>query len=190
MFCIPGRFSEAPALAMVWVILFYVLYSAAFLAGAGILSLIGIFLVRERHKISADRREKVRFSDIFSLIRENGALRVRMLSNVFSGFVWTLLFAGATYYIKWNFCTDLSTGVVNSELLGTLSMFLGMITILPMVVGTFIAGPLMKLFGHGLYRQHGHWLKLHPGRRYEYGNHGLPDLPLWYGPLGPLRCLR
>ena len=212
MFCIPGGFSEAPGLAMIWVILFYVIYSAAFsfaspmllyrtisldpkerrklmigprmaslgvgiilsmimriitavnrqvgnmhrsfgivaacfLIGAGILSVIGIVLVREKHQIKADKKEKVRFSDIFSLIRQNDALRVRMLSNVFSGFVWTLLFAGATYYMKWNFCTDLATGVVDSELLGTLTMFMGMITILPMIIGTFIAGPLMKFFG-------------------------------------------
>ena len=212
MFSIPGKLSEAPGLAMAWVILFYVIYStafsfaspmllyrtitldpkersrlmigprmaslavgillsmimriitgvnrqignmhrsfglvaAAFLAGAGVISLIGLFLVREKHEIKADKKEKVCFSDIFSLVRENGALRVRMLSNVFSGFVWTLLFAGAPYYIKWNFCTDLATGVVNSELLGTMTMILGAISILPMIIGTLVAGPLMKLFG-------------------------------------------
>ena len=70
---------------------------------------------------------------------------VHFCKNIFAGFIWTLLFATPTYYVKWGFCTDLSTGEVDMALLGTYSLIVSMMMLLPLLFGTFLATPLMKL---------------------------------------------
>ena len=62
-------------------------------------------------------------------------------------FIWTFLFATMTYYIKWAYCADLTTGAVDTAKFGTLNLIASMLMFLPLIVGTFIAGPLMKKFG-------------------------------------------
>lgn len=65
---------------------------------------------------------------------------------LFSGFIWTFLFATSLYYIKWGFCADLTTGEVNNELYGIFSLGASMLMFIPLILGTVIASPLMKAF--------------------------------------------
>lgn len=115
-----------------------------------VLSVIGLAMTKEKYHASADNAEPVKLTDIVSLLKNNGALRIRMISTIFGGFIWTLLFATLNYYVKWAYCTDLSTGVVDSALYGTLTMISGMMMISPLLLGTWIATPLMKKFGSPL----------------------------------------
>ena len=218
MFLIPEKLSPFPVWAGVWIVLFYIVYSAGFafsasmplyraitdnpegrrklligprmamlavgvvssfvlraiaavnqtvgnmhtsfgiviavlMASSGLLSLFGLYLVREKQEADdgsgspSAEDERVRFREVFTLLKQNDALRIRVFSMFFSGFVWSLLFAAATYYLKWNFCTNLETGEVNTTLLGTLSLIQGMCAIVPMIIGTFVAGALMKRAG-------------------------------------------
>lgn len=114
-----------------------------------VISLVGIMMVKEKHHTKEDEdanKEPVKITDVFKLFKENDALRVRFLSNIFSGFIWTFLFATMTYYIKWAYCADLATGAVDASLYGTLSLIGSMMMLLPLIVGTAIAMPLMKVF--------------------------------------------
>ncbi|MGN0999200.1 MAG: MFS transporter [Faecousia sp.] len=112
-----------------------------------VVTLIGVAMVKERHHAKTEEGDSVKLTDIFGVLKENGALRIRVLDMLFSGFIWTFLFATTTYYIKWGYCTDLNTGVVDQGTMGTLMLFASMMMFLPLIIGTFIASPLMKLFG-------------------------------------------
>ena len=117
-----------------------------------VISLFGISNVKERfHGTQADEKsERVKITDFFLLLKENKALLIRVLDMLFSGFIWTFLFAAAIYYIKWGFCTDLSTGVVDSTRYGTYSMIASIMMFIPLLFGTIIAAPLMKRFSNSM----------------------------------------
>ena len=119
----------------------------AFVGIGTVISVIGLALVREKYHPEEDPEDQVKLTDIFGMLKTNGALRIRLLDALFSGFIWTFLFATMTYYIKWAYCADLSTGVVDSAKLGMLSMFAAMLMFVPLILGTVIAAPLMKKFG-------------------------------------------
>ena len=123
----------------------YAVVAAAASLIAALISVIGWFMVKEKHVVQQDEEEKVRVKDFFELFKVNKALVVHFVKCIFSGFIWTLLFATPTYYVKWGFCTDLSTGQVDMALLGTYSLIVSMMMLLPLLLGSFIATPLMKL---------------------------------------------
>lgn len=119
----------------------------AFVGIGAVISIIGLALVRERHHAQEDPEDQVKLTDIFGMLKTNGALRIRLLDALFSGFIWTFLFATMTYYVKWAYCADLTTGAVDTGKLGILSLIAAMLMFLPLIIGTFIAAPLMKKFG-------------------------------------------
>lgn len=115
--------------------------------GTAVVSLIGISMVKEKHHAEQDEKEApAKITDIFRMFKENEALRVKFVATIFSGFIWTFLFATMLYYIKWAYCADLTTGAVNAEKYGVLSLVGSMMMLLPLLLGTAIAMPLMKLF--------------------------------------------
>ena len=91
-----------------------------------VLSILGIALVKEgKHKtVEGDERLKVR--DIFTTLKENKALLICKASALFTGFVWTMLFAVTTYFVKWNYCADLTTGAVDNDRFGLYTTIMGM----------------------------------------------------------------
>lgn len=119
----------------------------AFAVGTGVISLLGISMVKEKHHAEKDEADaKVKFTDIFVMFKENEALRVKFCATIFSGFIWTFLFATINYYIKWAYCADLTTGAVDAASFGTLSLVASMLMLLPLLLGTAIAMPIMKAF--------------------------------------------
>lgn len=113
-----------------------------------VVSLIGLCLVKEKYHVEPEKDDApVKISDIFTLLKENDALRVRMLSTMFGGFIWTLLFATLNYYTKWAYCTDLTTGQVDSSAYGMMVLISSMMMFSPLILGTLIATPLMKKMG-------------------------------------------
>lgn len=129
---------------------FHTAFGLTVLVGAAIctvVSLIGISMVKEKHHAERDENDPpVKITDIFSMFRENKALRVKFCATIFSGFIWTFLFATMLYYIKWAYCADLTTGAVDDDRFGMLSMIGSMMMLLPLLLGTIIAMPIMKAF--------------------------------------------
>ena len=116
-------------------------------AGTAVFSLLGIAMVKEKHHPPQDKgADPVKITDIFRLLKENDALRIKNLATLFGGFIWTFLFATMNYYIKWAYCADLTTGAVDAETYGMLSLIGSMMMLMPLLLGTVIAMPLMKLF--------------------------------------------
>jgi Na+/melibiose symporter-like transporter len=116
-----------------------------------VVALIGIALIREKYHSKVDEKaERVKLRDVFLLIKENKALRIKLSTQVFTGFIWTFSFTTGAYYMKWAYCADLTTGAVDTELFGMFSMIGAAISLVPIIVGTVIATPLMEAFGSGI----------------------------------------
>lgn len=113
---------------------------------AAAVSVIGWFCVKERHVVQQEEDEKVKFSDFIELLKTNKAMLVHVCKCVFSGFVWTLLFATPSYYVKWGFCTDLTTGEVDMAKLGIYGMIVALMMLFPTLIGNLLGTPLLKLF--------------------------------------------
>lgn len=115
--------------------------------GTAVISLIGISMVKEKHHTEGEKDDApLKITDIFGMFRENEALRVKFCATIFSGFIWTFLFATMLYYLKWAYCADLTTGSVDAGKYGMLSLIGSMMMLLPLLLGTVIAMPIMKLF--------------------------------------------
>lgn len=112
---------------------------------SAVIALAGSVLVKEKYHATTESEEKIKFTDIFKVLQHNKAQRVVFVSRIFSGFIWNFLFATMLYYVKWAYCADLTTGEVDAATYGTLSLIGSMMMFLPLIVGTMIATPLMKL---------------------------------------------
>ena len=113
---------------------------------AAVISLIGWLLVKEKHVVQQEEGEKASFSDFMELLKENKAMVIQVVKTVFSGFIWTLLFATPTYYVKWGFCTDLTTGQVDMAKMGTYGLIVSVMMLIPLLIGNLLGQPLLKLF--------------------------------------------
>lgn len=119
-----------------------------------IISVLGWFLVKEKHVVEQDEDDKVKLSDFFMLLRENKAMLIDFLKNIFSGFIWTFLFAAPTYYIKYAYCADPVTGEVDMARFGSLSMIVSLMMLFPLLFGTIIANPILKGFKDDYVKMH------------------------------------
>lgn len=120
--------------------------SVTFALVAGVVSMIGICLVKEGKHMEQTEEEKVSFKDFKSLFVGNKPFTINIIMTVFHGFVWTMVFATTTYYVKWAYCTDLATGVVDQGTFGTLTMILGMFQMFPSIIGAAVSPVLVKKF--------------------------------------------
>lgn len=114
---------------------------------SAVISIVGWFMVKEKHIVAQEEDEKVKLSDFFELFKVNKAMVIHFVKNIFAGFIWTLLFATPVYYVKWGFCADLTTGQVDMGKFGMYSLIVSLMMMLPLLLGSFIAGPLMKKLG-------------------------------------------
>ena len=119
-----------------------------------VISIIGWFLVKEKHVVEQDPEDKVKFSDFFELMRTNKPMMLNFFKNLFTGFIWTFLFAAPMYYVKYAYAADLTTGEVNMEYYATLSMVVSLMMMFPLILGTIAATPVLKAFK-------GNFLKMH-----------------------------
>ncbi len=138
---------------------------------ASAVSIIGWFMVKEKHVVEQDEDDKVRFSDFFTLLKENDAILVDFFKCVFTGFIWTFLFAAPVYYVKYAYCTDLTTGVFDTAKYGTYSMIVSLMMLFPLLIGTMVATPILKAFK-------GDFVKM---QKFDYLMQGVGGLVLFVG---------
>ena len=136
-----------------------------------IIPIIGWFMVKEKHVVEQDEEDKVRFSDFFTLLKENDAILVDFFKCVFTGFIWTFLFAAPVYYVKYAYCTDLTTGVFDTAKYGTYSMIVSLMMLFPLLIGTMVATPILKAFK-------GDFVKM---QKFDYLMQGVGGLVLFVG---------
>lgn len=115
----------------------------------GIISLIGILLVKEGRIEAAADEKKVRVSvkDIWRMLKLNRPMFINILATIFSGFTWTISTATLLYFIKYAYCFDPLTGTVNADRFGLLSGINGVMAIATNVLGAIVAPLVIKLVG-------------------------------------------
>ena len=125
----------------------YNLTMPAFVILFGAIALIGWFFVKEEHPEVKEEEDEVKLTDIFLLFKENPPFRVNMIGSLFVGFMWTFLFSAADYYVKYAYCVDLGTGVLDDGTYAILSLVVSLMMVLPTLLGTFIAMPVTRRIG-------------------------------------------
>ncbi len=132
----------------------YMILAMVAMVVSSIISVVGWFMVKEKHVVEQDPDDKVKFSDFFALMRTNKPMMLNFFKCIATGFIWTFLFAAPVYYVKYGYCADLTTGEVNMEYFGSLSMVVSLMMLFPLLLGTVFANPLLKAFK-------GDFLKMH-----------------------------
>ena len=118
----------------------------------GVVSLIGILCVKEPYrpeesaeKVKTEKKEmRINFSDIVKMFRGNKPLLIHAVAIFTCNLVAALLNVIAIYFIKWYYCADVSTGVVDlTKYAGVYSIFAAL-ALLPNIITPFFAGKLIK----------------------------------------------
>ena len=150
----------------------YMILALLFVGVGSVISVIGWFMVKEKHVVEQDEDERAKFSDFFELLRENKAMVVDFCKNIFIGFIWTFLFAAPNYYVKYAYCADLTTGEVDMAKLGTYSLIVSMMMLFPLLLATMVANPVLtKVFK-------GDFVKM---SKFDYIMQGMGGLILFVG---------
>ena len=100
----------------------------------GILAFIGAAVVKEG-PYSVESEESIGIKELAHMFRDNKPLWVSQLAGLIGGCSFTFIMAAITYYIKWAY---------GPENFGTNSAIWGGCILLGMVIGTMLAGPLLK----------------------------------------------
>lgn len=125
----------------------FAIVTAAIVIPVAAISLIGTACVKEgKYEVKEEEEVKVKFKDIVKMFKTNKPLLISKLAGLFSGFVWTLIFATTTYYTKYRFCADLTTGAIDQDKFGQFTMIIGMMQMLPLMLGAIIGPMLIKKF--------------------------------------------
>lgn len=151
----------------------YMILAGGAMVLASVISVIGWLMVKEKHIVEQDEDEQVKISDFFDLIKNNKPMMIDFCKNIFTGFIWTFLFAAPVYYIKYAYCADLTTGVVDMKLFATYSMIVSLMMLFPLLIGTIIATPILKAFK-------GDFVKM---QKFDYAMQGIGGLIMFAGQL-------
>lgn len=118
-----------------------------------LISFVGLLGVKEGNLHTSDAKDhavKIGFKDILSMFKQNKPMKIHAFSTLFAGFMWTLMFATNSYYMKWAYCADLVTGEVDLAKLGGLTAIAGMLQIFPILISAALAAPIAKKLGSSI----------------------------------------
>jgi Na+/melibiose symporter-like transporter len=124
----------------------FAIVTAAFVVPVGLISLLGIALVKEGKHIEHAQGERITLKDFVFMLKNNKPWMVSTVTALFNGFVWTLVFATSTYYVKWAYSTNLITGVVDTAKFASLTTILGAFQLGTTIFMAAIAPSLVKRF--------------------------------------------
>ncbi|HHV10785.1 MAG TPA: hypothetical protein GXX75_10975 [Clostridiales bacterium] len=116
-----------------------------------IISILGTLLIKEgKSSVKEQDDSKISFKDFFRMIKQNKPLQVVLSAALFVGFVWTLLFATGSYYIKWAYCADFVTGEVDNAKYGMLAGMMGLMQLIPILGAAMLSPFLIKKLGSAI----------------------------------------
>jgi len=123
---------------------------------AMLISLIGIALLRERYIPEADEQteetknekpEKVSAKDVLFLLKTNKAMWVHNIAYVIGNSAYGFAGTMSAYFLKWYFCADQATGVVNNEYYGAVNGTYGLLNIIGTLTAPLVASWFTKKMG-------------------------------------------
>lgn len=124
----------------------FLLLTIIFVVPIAAMALIGLACVKEGKNKEVKEENKIKVKDIITMFKTNKAMTVHTLALLFSGFIYTLIFATCTYYIKWAY----GVHEVNGEMIfddgrfALLTTVIGAFQIFASMLGAFASPVVTK----------------------------------------------
>lgn len=114
-----------------------------------LISLIGLSLVKESHKIvetdEDKEEERITFRQIINIFMSNKALQNVFLTLLVYGLIYPFMFAANVYYVKWTYFSV--NGAVDDASFGGFNMIMTVAVMGAMFLSIFLTRPAIKKLG-------------------------------------------
>lgn len=116
-----------------------------------IISLIGVMLTKEPYHGTVESTEneqpKLSVKDIWNMLRTNKPLWVHNIAYFLSNMAYSASSAVLVYFLKWFYCADMTTGVVDEVQYAAIYGTYGLISLFPNFLTPLMAGFVVKKLG-------------------------------------------
>ena len=116
------------------------------------ISLLGVALIREPYygaggdQIQNEEESKLHLRDVAFMLRSNRPLWAHNIAYFFCNASYPICTAILVYFLKWYYCADLATGVVDNAQYAAIYGLYGAISLIPAFLTPLIAAPFIRLF--------------------------------------------
>lgn len=116
-----------------------------------LLSLLGVFLIKEPYHgnvtESTEAEAKLSIKDVWFMLKTNKPMWVHNIAYFLSNMAYGASSAVLVYFLKWFYCADMGTGVVNEVEYASIYAIYGVISLLPNFLTPLMAGFVVKKLG-------------------------------------------
>lgn len=116
-----------------------------------IISLIGVMLVKEPYlgNTSEEQKKEPKLSikDVWFMLKTNKPMWVHNIAYFLGNMAYSTSSAVLVYFLKWFYCADMGTGVVDEVEYAAIYGLYGVISLLPNFITPLMAGFVVKKFG-------------------------------------------
>ncbi|HHV12707.1 MAG TPA: hypothetical protein GXX75_20750 [Clostridiales bacterium] len=95
----------------------------------------------------SQEKDKIGLKDLKAVFTKNKAFSVHFIGQICRGMVFALSGVAGIYYMKWAYCADLATGVVDAGKFATYSAMGAIGSMLPMMISAMLSPALAKKLG-------------------------------------------
>lgn len=115
------------------------------------LSLLGTFLIKEPyHGGEAEKKSaepQISIKDVWQMLKTNKPLWVHNIAYFIGNMSFGISSAVLVYFLKWFYCADMGTGVVDEVAYASIYAIYGVVSLLPNFLTPLMAGFVVKKFG-------------------------------------------
>lgn len=116
-----------------------------------IISLIGVLLTKEPYhgKTSSEKvaEPKLSIKDVWEMFKSNKPMWIHNIAYFLSNLAYSASSAVLVYFLKWFYCADMGTGVVDELEYAAIYGIYGIISLLPNFITPLMAGFVVKKLG-------------------------------------------
>ena len=115
------------------------------------LSLLGTFLIKEPYhgNVSQEKEAEAKLTvkDIWQMLKTNKPLWIHNIGYFIGNMAYGASSAVLVYFLKWFYCADMGTGVVDELEYASIYAIYGVVSLIPNFLTPLIAGFVVKKFG-------------------------------------------
>lgn len=115
------------------------------------ISLMGVLLIKEPYRSqdaeTEEIQEKLSVRDVWEMLRNNKPLWVHNIGYFLANMAYAASSAVLVYFLKWFYCANLETGIVDEISYATIYGIYGVVSLLPNFLTPLVAGFVVKKLG-------------------------------------------
>ena len=115
------------------------------------LSLMGVLLVKEpyrgKEEVAGEEAPRLSIKDVWEMLRTNRPLWVHNIAYFLANMSFGVSSAVMVYFLKWYYCADLTTGVVDEIQYASIYAIYGVVSLVPNFLTPLVAGFVVKKLG-------------------------------------------